>query len=72
MKKEQRVRIKSQKIKGMYLDGVDGVLGLAIPYYEGKNPPTFKKADAERFIEWLNSYEGDYGYVKHDWKIEKV
>ena len=56
----------------MYLDGVDGVLGLAIPYYEGDNPPTFKKVDAERFIKWLNSYEGDYGYTQHEWIIEKA
>jgi len=66
-----QVRIKSKIVKGMYLDGIDAVLGVMIPYV-GQNPPTFGKREATKMVNYLNELESLYGYVKHEWTIEKA
>ena len=69
MSKKIEATIKSKKVNGLYLDYVDGVLGLPIPYF-GNNPPMFGKREATKIVNYLNALEGLEGYTKHEWIIE--
>ena len=55
----------------MYLDYVDAIFGVAIPYI-GDNPPTFGKRDATKMVNWLNELESRPGYAQHNWIIEEL
>jgi|DEB0MinimDraft_10_1074344.scaffolds.fasta_scaffold11604_8 hypothetical protein len=71
MSKKIKVRIKSANSSVMYLDYVDPILGVAIPY-RGDNPPTFGKMEATKIINWLNQHETNPGYARHYWRIEEL
>tara|TARA_R110000851_G_scaffold210596_1_gene363179 strand:- start:243 stop:458 length:216 start_codon:yes stop_codon:yes gene_type:complete len=65
------VKIKSKKVNGLYLDYVDGILGVPIPYM-GDNPPMFGKREATKIVNYLNALESLEGWIKHEWKIENT
>ena len=71
MSKAIQVRIKSNTTPGLYLDGIDAILGVSIPYV-GEDAPTFGKREATKMVNYLNELESSGGYVKHEWIIEKA
>jgi hypothetical protein len=71
MSKKIEVRIKAANTTRMYLDYVDAIFGVAIPYV-GDNPPTFGKRDATKMVNWLNQFESRPGYAQHNWIIEEL
>ena len=71
MSKAIQVRIKSNTTPGLYLEGIDTIIGMAIPYV-GENAPTFGKREATKMVNYLNQLESFDGYVKHEWTIEKA
>jgi hypothetical protein len=66
-----KYRIYSKKVDYLFLDGIDDIFGLALPYI-GDNPPSWKKSQAIKMVNYLNASENREGYVKHDWKIIQV
>ncbi len=71
MTKAIQVRIKSNTTPGLYLEGIDAILGVSIAHV-GQNPPWFKLREAAKMVNYLNELESLDGYVKHEWKIVKA
>jgi len=63
-----KYRIYSKTTEGLFLDGIDDIFGLALPYM-GSNPPSWKKNQAIKMVNYLNASEQRDGYIKHDWTI---